>query len=172
MRLKWPGFNNEGTVVFELSDGYCYPLKDEIDVFGELYSAKAEQHITLIGTRLGELLLRAMKQDQTIESLLARTFEEIDWSFKQSGPVHILSREQDGIVQKSIIILVDMPGVMAFYQQLKALGIIDPDTPLPPPHITLYTLNCPTGIGVPSQKILDILSIKTLSVEAFEQIDA
>ena len=114
MRLKWPGFNDEGTVLIGLSAGSCYPLKKDIDVFGEFYSAKDEQHITLIGNRLGEILLQVMQQDQTIETLLARTFEEIDWSFKPSGPVHILSRMQDGITQKSIIILVDMPGVKAF----------------------------------------------------------
>lgn len=172
MRLKWPGFNKEGTVLIEPASGFFCDIKSEIDVQGEIFTAKHEQHITLIGTRLGAILLQLIKQERKIESLLEETFEAIDWSFKQTGPVHILSREQEGIVQKSIIILVDMPGVTTFYQQLKTQEIIDPDTPLPPPHITLYTLNCPSGIGVPSQKMLGTLSIKTLSVDAFEQLNA
>jgi hypothetical protein len=172
MRLKWPGFNKEGTVLIEPATGSFYDVKSEIDVQGEVFTAKHEQHITLIGTSLGAILLKQIKQEQTIENLLEETFEAIDWSFKQTGPVQILSRNIGKLIQKSIIMQVDMPGVTTFYQRLKELGIIDPDTPLPPPHITLYTLNCPSGIGVPSQKMLGTLSIKTLSVDVFEQLNA
>ena len=51
-------------------------------------------------------------------------FESIDWAFNKSGPVHILSRSKKSKVQKSIIVLIDMPGMKTFYQQLKSFGVV------------------------------------------------
>ena len=66
--------------------------------------------------------------------------------------------------------LIDMPGVTTFYQRLKKPGLIPEVTPIPPAHVTLYTYNCPLGIGVPSNKVLASLSDKTFTVEQFDGI--
>ena len=66
--------------------------------------------------------------------------------------------------------LIDMPGVTTFYDQLKAHGLIDLETPVPPPHVTMYTQNCPSGIGVPSDDALNILSSKTLSLNSLNKL--
>ena len=63
-----------------------------------------------------------------------------------------------------------MPGMKTFYKQLKTFGLIDPDTAVPPPHITLYTQNCPGGIGVPNQNKLDMLSVQTAAYEEFKTL--
>ncbi len=66
--------------------------------------------------------------------------------------------------------LIEMPGVATFYDQLKALGLIDLETPVPPPHVTMYTQNCPLGIGVPSDDALNTLSGKILPVSSLNNL--
>ena len=170
MRLKWPGFNESGTVTIEIApESFCL-AKNEIDVLGEMFAPKEELHATLIGSELGLIIQDKIQHDQTIDMLLEKTFEEIDWFYKQTGPVHILSRSAEDIVEKSVIMLIEMPGVTTFYDQLKALGLIDLDTPVPPPHVTMYTQNCPLGIGVPNDDALNVLSRETLSVNALNKL--
>jgi hypothetical protein len=170
MRSTWPGFNDRGTVLIEVSpESFCL-ASGPVVIDGKRYSAKQELHITLIGSKLGSLLLEKIVQEktdegQTVEALLKTTFENLDWSYEKTGPVVILSRSKKGMIQRSIIMLIEMPAIAAFYQQLKSFGIIARDTPVPPAHVTLYTHNCPLGIGVPSHKMLDMLSVKTLSTE-------
>lgn len=170
MRLRWPGVNENGTVLIDLSaESFCLARHD-IEVLGEMFTPKDELHVTLISGEIGLRFQQQIKQDKTIDSLLAKTFEEIDWSYEQKGPVHILSRKNESIIQKSVIMLVEMRGVTEFYDQLKALGLIETTTPVPPAHVTMYTHNCPLGIGVPDQKMLDILTIKKLSLNALNKL--
>jgi len=170
MRLQWPGFNDEGTVIIELPQKSIRPEKMSIEVSGKLFTVKDEFHVTLIGTQLGLILLDKIKQDAAVETLLKKTFESIDWTYGQSGPVHMLSRKKGRNVQKSIIILIDMPGVTEFYQRVNILGLIDAETPVQPAHITLYTYNCPLGIGVPSDAALKELTTKTLTLDEFKKL--
>jgi len=170
MKLSWPGFNEKGTVIIGLSpDSFCM-AKETIDVHGESFTPKDELHVTLISGEAGLILQNKIQNNQTINKLVEKTFEEIDWSFRQTGPVHILSRSEEEVVERSIILLIEMPGVTAFYDQLKTLGLIDSETPLPPPHVTMYTQNCPLGIGVPSNKVLNALSRETLSVNTLNKL--
>jgi len=170
MKISWPGFNENGTVTIGLSpESFCI-AKETIDVQGESFTPKDELHVTLIGSELGLIIRDKIQNDQTIDKLLEKTFAEIDWSFKQTGPVHILSRSEEEVVESSIILLIEMPGVTAFYDQLKTLGWIDSETPVPPPHVTLYTQNCPLGIGVPNDDILNALSRETLSVNTLNEL--
>jgi hypothetical protein len=169
MRLKWPGVNESGTVTIGLAaESFCL-AKNEIDLHGELFMPKDELHVTLIGSELGLIIQDKIQHDQTIDTLLKKTFEEIDWIYKQTGPVHILSRSEDDVVEKSVIMLIEMPGVTTFYDQLKALGLIDLEAPVPPPHVTMYTQNCHLGIGVPNDDTLNTLSRETLSANTLNK---
>lgn len=170
MKLSWPGFNEKGILLIGLSpESFCM-AKETIDVHGESFTPKDELHVTLLGSELGLIIQNKIQQNQTIDKLLEKTFEEIDWSFKQTGPVHILSRSEEEIVEMSIILLIEMPGVTIFHDQLKTLGLIDSETPLPLPHVTLYTHNCPLGIGVPNDETLNALSRETLSVNTLNKL--
>ena len=170
MRLKWQGINESGSVTIEISPESFFLAKNEIDLLGEIFTPKDELHVTLIGSELGLIIQDKLQHDQTIEKLLEKTFEEIDWFYKQTGPVHILSRSEEDAVQKSVIILIEMPGVTTFYDQLKVLGLIEIETPVPPPHVTMYTQNCSLGIGVPNDDALNILSRVTLSVNTLNKL--
>ena len=164
MYLNWPGFNERGAVIIELSAEYFCLAKNTIVVHDDVFTPKEELHITLIGRKLGWIIEEKIKQNQKINKLLKKIFEAIDWSFKQTGPIHILSRSKGAKLEMSIIMLIEMHGVTQFYQQLKASGLIDAKTPVPPAHVTMYTHNCPSGIGLPSDETLNRLSKKTLSL--------
>jgi len=169
MRLKWPGFSDDGTVLIELSPETFCLAKHAVDIGGEYFVAKEELHITLVGSKLGSMILNKIKSDRTINNLLKNTFEEINWSYQATDIVHILSRLKDGLIEKSIILPLDMPGLAGFYDQLKLHGIIDTVTPIPPAHVTLYTHNCPLGIGVSSYEDLKTLCSKTLALSELDK---
>ena len=131
MRLKWPGFNESGSVTIELAPGSFCLAKNEIDLIGEIFTPKDELHVTLIGRDLGLIIQDTIQLYQAINQLLEKTFEEIDWAYKQTGPGHILLRPEEGVIQKSVIMLIEMPGLTVFYDQLKFLGLLDLETPIP-----------------------------------------
>lgn len=164
MKLKWPGFNEKGTVIIELEAEIFCIAKNTINVLGKSFIAKDEFHVTLIGTQAGLIILDKIKYNKAINKLLEKTFESIDWSFKQTGSVNILSRKKGRTVQKSIIMLLEMPGVAEFYRQLRTSGLFGPETPVPPAHVTLFTHNCPLGIGVSGDEVLKQLTVKTLPI--------
>jgi hypothetical protein len=170
MRIKWPGFNENDCIIIDLPMDTVALAQNSINVFSEVFTPKDELHITIIGSSNGQLIQLKINQDTMLGELLRKTFEDFDWSFRITGPVHLLSRTTEEGIEKTIILLVDMPAMKDFYDQLKIFGLIDIGTPVPPPHITLYTHNCPAGIGVPNEKTLDMLSIQTLHYEEFERL--
>ncbi len=170
MKLIWPGFNAKGTVLIDLAYESFLLSKVPVLVDGIYYTPKDELHVTLVGEEVSSILQHKIKQDPKNIEVLVHMFESIDWAFDKAGPVHLLSSSKEGIVQKSIIMLIDMPGMTTFYQQLKSFGLIPDKTPIPPAHVTLYTYNCPPGIGVPSNETLHSLSKKTLAVKEFNDL--
>ena len=170
MKLIWPGINAKGTVLINLEFESFLVSKVPVLVDSLYYTPKDELHVTLVGEKVGLILQHKIKQDLKNIEVLVHIFESIDWAFNKSGPVHILSRSNKSKVQNSIIMLIDMPGMTTFYQQLKSSGLIPGKTPIPPAHVTLYTYNCPFGIGVPSNKTLRSLSKKNLAVKEFNDL--
>lgn len=170
MELKWPGINAKGTVLIDLAFESFLLSKVPVLVDSIYYTPKDELHVTLVGEEVGSILQHKIKQDLKNIEVLVHVFESIDWAFDKSGPIHILSRSKKSKVQKSIIMLIDMPGMTTFYQQLKSFGLIPDKTPIPPAHVTLYTYNCPLGIGVPCNKTLRSLSKKNLAVKEFNDL--
>ena len=179
MKLPWPGFNEKQTVIIPLRKS-SFDVSDHPVIFqGTQFLPKDEFHITLVGKCLGKLLKDQIDQKPQIEAQLKQVFQNIDWSFRRTGPIHILSRTRektgnDGIavpvIQKSIIQQLTMPGMPIFYDYLRAQGFLEPDWPAPPPHVTLYTRNCPHGIGVSSLHRLDKLSEGFLSINELRKL--
>lgn len=170
MKLIWPGINAKGTVLIDLEFESFLLSKVPVLVDSIYYTPKDELHVTLVGEKVGSILQHKIKQDLKNIEVLVHVFESIDWAFDKSGPIHILSRSKKSKVQKSIIMLIDMPGMTTFYQQLKSFSLIPDKTPIPPAHVTLYTYNCPLGIGVPCNKTLRSLSKKNLTVKEFNDL--
>ena len=171
MKLKWPGINAKCTVLINLPYESFHLSEVPVVIDGTFFTAKDELHVTLAGEKVATMLQNKIEQDPKTSGVIEHVFDDIDWSFSRSGPVHILSRlNKKRTMQKTVIMLIDMPGVTIFYQRLKTLGLIPDSTPVPPAHVTLYTYNCPLGIGVPSNKVLVSLSDKSFTVGEFDAI--
>jgi hypothetical protein len=179
VKIPWPGFNEQQTVIIPLGKSSFDVADHPVIVQGEQFKPKDELHITLIGKRLARLLLEKIAHYPEIEMQLEKAFQNIDWSFKQTGPIHILAHTKDKMgndgvatpeIQKSIILQLGMPGMAAFYDYLKSRDLIGSAYPVPPPHVTLYTRNCPGGIGVSSVKALNELSRETFSINSLRKL--
>ncbi len=171
MKSKWPGINAKGSVLIDLPYESFHLSENPVVIDGFFFAAKDELHVTLAGEKVSTILQNKIAQDPKNSEVIEHIFDDIDWSFSRSGPIHILSRlNKKRTLQKTVIMLIDMPGVTTFYQRLKKPGLIPEVTPIPPAHVTLYTYNCPLGIGVPSNKVLASLSDKTFTVEQFDGI--
>jgi hypothetical protein len=168
MRTNWPGFNNTGNVIIQLASDAVKLDNNGIIVAGETFTPKDELHITIIGSTLGDHILQKLRQLNQSDRLLQETFENFDWSYETTGPVHMLSRRTGVEYQKSVILLVDMPAMTDFYNALKSIDLITEATPVPPAHITMYTRNCPVGIGVPNPDVLETLTVESMTLDEFE----
>jgi len=170
MYLIWPGFNDNDTVLIDMSNEPFHLPKASFYINGQRFVRKDELHVTLLGSKLGSVLQDRQATEPGTEEDIKTIFEAIDWSYKQSGPIHQLSQQKGAVRQGSIIMLIDMPGMKAFYDELMIRGYIEKDTPLPPAHVTLYTYNNPLGIGVASEDVLEALSVRSLSIDDLEAL--
>jgi hypothetical protein len=178
VKLSWPGFNEMGSMItpLEWSD-FIFPVR-RVCIEEEWFEPKEELHVTVISKQAGRILGEKMSQDPVMAARVRREFEAIDWGFEPVGPVHIISRlkQKPGkgsatlCHEKTIILRLNMPGMAVFYEILKSLNLISGDTSIPPPHVTLYTLNCPVGIGLANNKMLDDLTCRILSVRDFDDL--
>ena len=152
LRLKWPGLGPLNTLVISV-DRHEFGIGPEpVNYAGKLFQPKQEAHITILGSTLGSRLSQQFDHDSGIERKVRQAFEDIDWCYQKTSDLRHLVRQQTNgsDVEESIIMLVRMDGMTVFYQCLMDLGLIPADHPVPPAHVTLYTHNCDTGIGVHS----------------------
>ena len=170
MKLPWPGFNEKGSLIIPLEWSEVPFPQRPINVEGERFEPKDELHVTVIGKKPGHVILEKILPDPRIESTLRQNFEEIDWSLNLGDMVHLLSRETVNSaesaldLEETIVLPLQVSGMAAFYECLKSHGLLPGNTLTPPPHITLYTRNCPGGIGVPDEATLIRLTRRTIPV--------
>ncbi len=72
MKLKWPGFNEKGTVIIELEPETFCIAKNTLNVLGKSFIAKDEFHVTLIGTQAGLIILDKIKYNKAINQRCPR----------------------------------------------------------------------------------------------------
>lgn len=181
MKMLWPGFNAQGSVIIPLEMSSFPVSPDAIVLSGERFEPKEELHVTLISKKTGITIQGKMITRPEIESGLAQKFDEIDWAYEKTGPVHLLSRAREysdeegelkARIEKTIIMRLKMPGIAMFYDYLKSRDLLDSDCPAPPPHVTLFTRNCPVGIGLPDLERLEALTCRTFPIVAFNDLCA
>jgi hypothetical protein len=126
------------------------------------FKPKDEYHATVIGKRTQEWLLAEGVLDEAVELL-----ENVpQWNIVSLGDILLLRNIEtvdngEQVVEESIIQLVTLPGLDAFYNQLRAAT--DLDIPTPPAHITLFTKNADRGIGLYSNTQLTDYIVKKLA---------
>lgn len=161
--LKWPGISASRTLIIAVDKSEFGIQRHPLEYGGRIFIPKQETHITIFGSTEGTALQQKMQRDPAVKSDIILAFENTDWSYTTSSEYRHLVRTTtekaaDDATEESIIVLIEMDGMSVFYKKLKTLNLIDRDLPVPPPHVTLYTYNCDTGIGVPSEEALQALS--------------
>ena len=173
LKLLWPGFNEKGSLIIPLEWSEVPFPQNPIYIEREQFEPKDELHVTVIGKKAGSVIQEKMLLDPRIESTLRQVFEGIDWSFELGEVVHLLSREKERpgqgatVLEKTVLVRLRIPGMAIFYEGLKSIKLVTEDTIVPPSHVTLYTLNCPSGIGVPSDDALEDLTERVLPIDNF-----
>ena len=167
MHIQWPGFSTSNTLVIPVDKREFNIGPSPLKFAGRVFKPKPETHITVFGSSVGAALLQKISNDPDVERKIILAFEDTDWSYEHTSDLRRLVRESarhggEEPAEQSIIMLVKMAGLADFYQKLKALGLLDIGHPLPPPHVTLYTYNCDTGIGVHSAEELSSLTAEML----------
>lgn len=139
-----PDFNEEtGTLLLRLRNEDVGLGDEAITYQGRRFQPKDEVHITVIGSALGEALLDALDSEERrrLESLVAGT----NWDYRLLSRWHYVVRQEEQAAE-SIIRMVDVPALPAFYTALEAItGLSIPPRPA---HITLYTRGDDSGIGI------------------------
>lgn len=171
-RVEWPGFNDTGSILLPLPTAQFQHLAPEIQVEGNSYKRKPEFHVTLMNKRLGRALERTVKHNPAQYAALEKAYLSNDWSLQQTDELRLIRREKTGpdgktITQQSIVRMLHMPGLQEFYANLKQAGLLNPAVPLPPPHVTLYTRNCDSGISIPDSDALRNYTRHIFSMDSF-----
>ena len=169
--LKWPGLSATSTLVISVDRNRFGILPGPLEFHGRIFKPKQETHITVFGSTTGTAVLRSMQRDPAMENRIIEAFESTDWSWTITGDYRHLARSAKSpasalATEDSIIVLIEMNGMQSFYDMLKVLGVLDRHLPVPPPHVTLYTSNCDTGIGVHSIDELEQLTRVRLTAPA------
>lgn len=144
-----PGF--PPTLILPVPSTRWPPPVAPITVDGVTLAPKPELHITLIGNRLARELELALGPTRA-SAVVASAFATGDWGFARTGRRLLLRKPlpPDGTPDFafSFIELVELPAMAPLHAALgRHLGR---QLPVPPPHVTLYTAGCDSGIGVTS----------------------
>lgn len=166
--LTWPGFTTFNTLIISVKKRDFAIKTEPIEYSGKVFIPKQEAHITVLGSEPGTHLLQQFVNKPDIEQQVIQAFENTDWSYTKTQDWRNIARhitDFNGKIttEESIIMLVEMEGMVAFYSKLKTLGLINDDHPVPPPHVTLYTQNCDLGIGIHSESELAELTCEHLN---------
>lgn len=123
---------------------------------GKVFDPKAELHVTVVGKSIGRQLLAAEATEPGVGERLRQEVQQIDWSYRLTDEFYHVAEDRPRggagqatlyIPAESIIQMVELPGLAAFYRRLNDWLPADP-LPEPPAHITLYTYAWPVGIGL------------------------
>lgn len=133
---------------------------------GELL-LKSEFHISLVKTSYVAELVHSISSEE-LENEIIQLFAD----FIKDQPLDAYKLlKQFRLVEldtrKTIIGLVNVPHLDAFFESLRAKYITD--IPVQPTHITLYTLQPDAGIGVLSQEQMDKVSA-AIDLPEFENL--
>lgn len=132
-----------------------------VTIDGITLQPKSELHVTLVGTALGEELLRSVARPR-LHDTVARALAIHDTQPLRTGVLHLLRKpfDQDGHggVAHSVIEHVHLPAMAPLHAALGRL--LGRQLPVPPPHVTLYTAGDDRGIGISSPRRLRALAVR------------
>lgn len=180
MRLAEIGFTEQGTLLIRLQlQGFGLALKG-IRYQDKDFKPKQEVHITIVGKVLGRELEELVASNPILQTRLKRVVDEAPWlqegwRYQKTDQIYHVAEdkqmvspegETEIVHAESIILMVEAPGLEAFYEQLGE--IFGRPLEVPPLHVTLYTRNYPRGIGIPDRATFERLVTEEVSSDELE----
>lgn len=145
----WPGWSDDNTLVLPVD---AAPPTAPLLLDGREFAPKRELHLTLVGRRLGAELRHVL--GDRLDAATRPAFEALDWSFDRSGEGLLIERpDRSGDAATATVVEpVSLPALDFYYRWLG--GLLGRELPVPPAHVTLYTLDGARGIGIPTVRSL------------------
>lgn len=145
-----PGGNTDASWCLPLDERLFAGLPGQFNVHGHEFARKSEFHITVLSVSQQAMLAEQMGSEAAAAWLQSASIRW-NWRFRVRNRLWLLTRERDGVVQRSLVVRVDQPAQGVLRRTLwkrhgVALGYALP-------HITLYTHQCDRGIGVGNRQV-------------------
>jgi hypothetical protein len=165
LHAVWPGLAPTGALILPIPVQVWAPPASPVQLDGVRFAPKSELHVTLLGRdKLRRLYGESRLRRHAVRGALREAFQDSDWSFARNGPCLRMQKLRKGGARiGSIIELVDLPGLAAFVERVRAKTGVD--VPPGPAHVTLYTSGDPRGIGVPDEAALRELTLREVGPE-------
>lgn len=128
-------------------------LPDTLEVNGHSLLKKSELHISLACIKLLAPMIDTSRTD-ALQTEMAELFKEFIKTtpltdFELTNEYRLVKRDQ----RVTVIAMVTVPGIKDFFKLLQDKYAVE--LPLQPTHITLYTLQPDTGIGLLSTEVVE-----------------
>jgi hypothetical protein len=173
MRIE-PDFDaGTGTVLLRLAKQDVGLPAHCIEYLGRTFRPKDELHITIVGSKLGKELLACIDDDPPAREAIREAVAATPWRcILRDEWFHVVREPAADRPEKpeaeSIVRMVDVAGLDAFYEVLGRLCVID-ICPRPT-HITLFTWNDDEGIGISTWEEFHSLVIGSVSPADWETV--
>ena len=185
-----PAVGQSKSIVLPIDRGILrLPEEATREIGGKSFDQKKEFHVTLIGNKRAKILRDHLAVHPEDEQKIRDILEQIVWSYALSdSAMHIqqdkmvsrqLSRAEkkaliaqgkeapdtieETVHRESVIQRADIPGLAVLYQRMRDELGIDLGDP-PPAHVTLYTHNDKSGIGIDSEQDLESMNPQPVDI--------
>lgn len=163
-------FSIRGSIVLPLHAAPGWRAGSRLTIAGMPLEAKSELHVTL----LSRAQLASLAAAGVDPIRLERGIERFRFRFRWTRRLWLIHRPGTQGGESSLIRLLHQPDQQRLRRWLRRISGVDLGDPVP--HVTLYTLGCPEGIGIPDRDTFRRLRRVRLSAAAianlsFETVD-
>lgn len=153
-----PVIDEVGRILLPLPPGDFGMYSPVVEIAGRTFSAKAEYHITLVGSDLAASIAASLGGRDRLIELLADVGGWSPCRYRLLDEYVHVRKVEGELTNESIIVMAEVEQAAEFYDALERLTANT--LPRPPLHVTLYTFGDERGIGLP---ILEALKQRTVS---------
>lgn len=127
------------------------------------FMLKSEFHVTILDLKPGSIAANTFNNlDEQGQSMVMNEVEKAAsnlWEVNPKDELYIVEKQytDESLPRRSILQLVDCPGLDSFYETLNSISGGKGAFEAPPAHITLATKANPRGIGIRSKQELELL---------------
>lgn len=133
---------------------------------GEVYQPKDELHITVLSQGAAKKVQEYLDANPGTRGKVEELIRRTEWSYEKIPRFYHVRKNSN---ENSLIQLVRVPGLPAFYAELSDL--VGKQLEQPPTHVTIYTRGNPEGIGLPNHEVFEALVTRRIELDELERLD-